>query len=612
MKLNYSARQRAAAFMLAAITLFVQAAAHAATSASDPRHAAPDAITADGGRYYGPILNGVSQGKGRMEWDNGALYEGGFKGGLFSGHGTYRSASGKTYEGDFVNGSMSGTGTYKMLDGSVYTGAFRDDSFNGSGKIERPDGDNYTGEFKDGLYHGTGKLTTHSVTYEGEFQRGLYWGKGRETTPDGTYAGDFVRGRYQGKGRAESKDGEIFEGDFEDGEFVAGTATYKKNSTRFIGRFTHWRLEGAGKYEDGHGTVYEGTFTGGVLEGKGSMAGNGARYDGEFKQWVPEGKGKMVLANGDVYTGQFSMGLYQGQGTMTYVTPREDGRRHDMGIWRYGKLTTDKDASRALANAEAALYLQRQLLDKALAAITPRTPDKINLYLLAVAGDGSQEVFRREVEFVRDQFAERFGTKSHSLELINSRTTLTQSPMATVTSIKEGLKAIAGHMDLQQDILFFYMTSHGSRDHEFTLGQNTISLRGLEAKTLGDALRESGIRWKVIVISACYAGGFIDALKDDHTLVITAARHDRMSFGCADDNDFTYFGRAFFKESLPKSKSFQDAFRHADRLVREWETKDLKEAAASGEADEKEFSLPQMASSPMVERYLQLWWKQKQ
>jgi len=37
------------------------------------------------------------------------------------------------------------------------------------------------------------------------------------------------------------------------------------------------------------------------------------------------------------------------------------------------------------------------------------------------------------------------------------------------------------------------------------------------------------------VISACYSGSFVDKLRNDHTLVITAARADR---------SITYEGRA--------------------------------------------------------------------
>jgi hypothetical protein len=132
-------------------------------------------------------------------------------------------------------------------------------------------------------------------------------------------------------------------------------------------------------------------------------------------------------------------------------------------------------------------------------------------------------------------------------------------------------------------------------------------LRGLRASELGKLLKETGIRWKVVVVSACYSGGFIDPVKDDHTLVITAARHDRSSFGCADENDFTYFGRAFFKDALPSSSSFQDAFRKAEVLIREREAADEK--AGSGTTAESH-SFPQLQESPAVAQYLQRWWSQ--
>ena len=150
--------------------------------------------------------------------------------------------------------------------------------------------------------------------------------------------------------------------------------------------------------------------------------------------------------------------------------------------------------------------------------------------------------------------------------------------------------------------------SHGSQEHELVLNQNNMNLRGLRARELGELLKESGIRWKVIVVSACYGGGFIDSVKDDHTLVITAARHDRRSFGCADENDFTRFGRAFFKEALPKSRSFAEAFGRAESLIREWEAKELK---AGDRAGENEFSSPQIVSPEPIQTYLDRWWAQK-
>ena len=258
---------------------------------------------------------------------------------------------------------------------------------------------------------------------------------------------------------------------------------------------------------------------------------------------------------------------------------------------------------RIAAQVETALYAQRALLDRAIAGVAPREPGRINLFLLAVAGDGTQEVFHREVDFVRAQFERDFHIGAHSLTLVNSRNTLATVPMATRTSLREALAGIAARMDREQDILFLFLTSHGSKDHQLALDIDGMDLLNLPAADLAAMLRESGIRWKAIVVSACYSGGFIDALRDDHTLIITAARRDRTSFGCADENEFTDFGRAYFKEALPQSSSFQDAYRKAVALVDEWEKKD-------GRAKPGEQSEPQMDNPKPVEEQLRRWWRQ--
>ena len=263
---------------------------------------------------------------------------------------------------------------------------------------------------------------------------------------------------------------------------------------------------------------------------------------------------------------------------------------------------TEAERERSAANVEAALYRQRALLDAALAAIQPSQPGRINLYLLAVAGDGSQEVFRREVEFVREQFDRDFGTRGRSIALINSRYTGRTAPMATLTSIREAIETLAARMNRQNDVLFVFLTSHGGKDHEFKLNQNAMTLLGLRPQELADMLAESRIRWKVVVVSACYSGGFIAPLKSDTTMVITAARADRTSFGCEDENDFTYFGRAFFKEALPASGSFFEAFSKARVLVGEWEKKD--------KTPEAERSLPQIHSPVPLAEHLNRWWAQ--
>ncbi len=411
------------------------------------------------------------------------------------------------------------------------------------------------------------------------------------TWPDGSrYWGQAKGGAPHGQGRLEGPDGRTYEGGFADGRF-----------------------HGKGRVVTAYRDVYEGEFVTGQLTGRGHFAGSdGAIYDGEFKQGRFDGQGRLRLPSGDEYQGAFAAGVYEGQGTLKYARRQSDGRTADTGIWRQGKLEgagTGPQAparpdpaarERAAENVELALYRQRPLLDAALAGLAPSERGRINLYLLAVGGDGSEEVFRREVEYVRAQFDRDFGTRNRSVALINSRSTVATVPMATQTSIRESLKAIAGRMDRENDILFLFLTSHGSRDHEFRLNQNAMTLRGLRPADLAQMLEEARIRWKAILVSACYAGGFIEPLKSESTLIITAARADRTSFGCADENEFTDFGRAYFKESLPRASSFQDAFAKASSLVQEWEVQ-----------QKVQNSLPQMVAPVAISEQLRRWWAQR-
>lgn len=532
--------------------------------------AAVDAITTDGGRYTGPLVDGKLHGSGRLEWDNGSVYEGEFANGMTSGRGRMRFANGNVYEGELRDGMMSGRGRFEVPEREVY---------------------------------------------EGEFKQDFYWGQGELRYRDGrVYRGEFVRGEQHGKGRAETPSGDVYEGDFRKGDFTGAGRYTRKDGARYEGEFRNWGFHGQGRYADSRGDVWEGTFVDGQLNGPGKATGRQGVYEGEFKQWRFNGRGVLRLPNGDVYEGAFADGMYEGQGTLTYAKPGPDGRKQDSGVWRYGMLARDELLAQTRSNVEAALYGQRALLDQALASLKPREPGRINLYLLAVAGDGSQEVFRREVEFVQREFAGRFGTAGRSVALVNSCNTPASAPMATLTSIREALKAIAARMDVEQDILFLFLTSHGSQDHELSLNQNGMTLRGLRATQLGTLLKESGIRWKVVVVSACYGGGFIDPLQDERSLVIAAARRDRRSFGCADENDFTYFGRAFFKEAMPKARSFQEAFRTAEILVKEWERKGTPDAAQAGSAasktSEEDYSLPQISSARAIEAHLKRWWAQ--
>jgi hypothetical protein len=116
---------------------------------------------------------------------------------------------------------------------------------------------------------------------------------------------------------------------------------------------------------------------------------------------------------------------------------------------------------------------------------------------------------------------------------------------------------------VEEDIAFLYFTSHGSKQHELSVNFWPLKLNQITPISLKKMFDDAGIKWRVIVVSACYSGGYIEPLKDDHTLIITASDATHTSFGCGNESDFTYFGKAMFDEELRKTFSFTEAFKKA-------------------------------------------------
>ena len=219
---------------------------------------------------------------------------------------------------------------------------------------------------------------------------------------------------------------------------------------------------------------------------------------------------------------------------------------------------------------EAAFYAQPELLADMLNNVQPQRPAIHDWYFMGVAGHGEQDVFRSEIELTKDYFDHQFGTAGRSVELINNANTLSALPIASKTSIERALQSIAKKMDVNEDVLFLTLTSHGG-DKVIEMSNPPLALDNVDAKWLRQSLDKSGIKWRVIVISACYSGSFINDLKSPYTLVITASAANKSSFGCSNEAEYTYFGQAFFAESLPKLRRFQPAFEAASKRIAERE-----------------------------------------
>ncbi len=536
----------------------------------------PSLSFADGSTYVGGLNEqGQLDGNGRMQWKNGDTYEGNFVDGLFHGQGRLASASSGVYRGNFVAGEMEGQGELVYADGSRYSGEFKANQFQGKGKLNYPDGSYYLGDFVKSRPNGKGQwFFADKSTYSGDVVNGVLTGKGELIRAGSKYIGEFVNGKMQGKGVFTDEQGNSYSGEFVNDSFT-GEGTYTgTDGDVFIGQFNSWALSGQGMQTNKKGNQWQGEFEHGLLEGQGSyLEKDGQQYTGEFEFGKYSGKGKLIAKNGDIYEGEFSYGQKHGAGTLIYKEPI-DGVSKITGRWSYNRLVdggSDVKIYSAEEVAEHALYGEQAELQRALDSLQISNPEKIELYSLVVAGYGTEEVFRRESKFIENLFAELYGNRATAIYLANSQRSLSERPIATRTSIKAAIERIAERMDKNQDIFFLYITSHGSKNKTISLNHNGLELRDIDAKWLGDLLKATGIRHRVVVLSACFSGGFIDEISDDNTLIMTAASAKKTSFGCADDSLFTYFGKAYFKESLKPGVDFEQAFYQARNLVEAWE-----------------------------------------
>lgn len=95
-----------------------------------------------------------------------------------------------------------------------------------------------------------------------------------------------------------------------------------------------------------------------------------------------------------------------------------------------------------------------------------------------------------------------------------------------------------------------YLTSHGAPEGA-VLGKDILP-PSLLAAVIDDACPA---RPSIVVVSACFSGVFVKSLQREDRMILTAARPDRASFGCSEDDKYPYFDDCFLS-SAPAARDF--------------------------------------------------------
>lgn len=243
---------------------------------------------------------------------------------------------------------------------------------------------------------------------------------------------------------------------------------------------------------------------------------------------------------------------------------------------------------------------QQALWEQTVEALPAGKPGQTNVFGLVFAPYAAEDVFLRESNMVTQVLEERFDAKGRVIHLLNNPATAETLPWATPLNLRRAIAALAARMDRENDVLVVYLTSHGARDHRLAAAHWPLTVPWLTPEELREELDGAGIRHRVVAVSACYSGGWIEPLASEDTLVMTAADATHTSYGCGRLSELTFFGRAMFDEELRKTRSFETAFAAAVPVIRQREIDGGKDDG---------FSNPQISMGekirPVLERLAQ-------
>lgn len=222
-----------------------------------------------------------------------------------------------------------------------------------------------------------------------------------------------------------------------------------------------------------------------------------------------------------------------------------------------------------LGRAPSWQLTQLKRMSAAIAGLQPQRPGVVDAYVVAVGLD-SDPVFGREAAEAAKVLSRRYDAQGRTLVLAAGGGA-GEVPNGSPANLQAALAAVAGVMDLKEDVLLLYTTSHGAPKVGIVYKDGENGYGFIAPKSLSGTLNGLGIRKRMVLISACFSGMFVPDLVSDDTVLVTAASAVTTSFGCTPANDWTFFGDAVINNALRSPTHLDEAIGQALSLIGSWE-----------------------------------------
>ncbi len=214
---------------------------------------------------------------------------------------------------------------------------------------------------------------------------------------------------------------------------------------------------------------------------------------------------------------------------------------------------------------------QHKRLGTAIAALQPQRNGVVDAYVVSVGLD-SDPVFGREASEAAKVLGRRYGAIGRTIFLTAGADDQSNgTPQGSPPNLATALAAVAGKMNLKEDVLILFATAHGDPNNGLAYRDGDKGVGMIAPMRLANLLDDLGFERRMILLSACYSGTFLPLLTNENSVIMTAAASNRTSFGCAPGNDWTFFGDALINNGLRKSQPFSKATEEAAGLIGKWE-----------------------------------------
>jgi len=171
-----------------------------------------------------------------------------------------------------------------------------------------------------------------------------------------------------------------------------------------------------------------------------------------------------------------------------------------------------------------------------------------------VAGDNAQPVFDNAVSAMARWLAER-GVPPDDIHRLSASPRDSQTEAASAAAVLRRIASLPARPGMG---CFVFITSHGKRGQGIRLA---YSGEYLQPAALAQALSAGcGAAPTVVIASGCFTGAFVGGgMQAPNRIILTAARADRTSFGCAADRTYTVFDECLLG-ALPRAANWRGVF----------------------------------------------------